>query len=223
MSSSLLSTTSPNIGIFSRYGIDCTPYRDAITRFGANVLSVGPDDALPAQVTGLMLCGSWTEEPLERVELDLLKGIITKAVECGFPVLGIESGLHFVNIVFGGCVGDPLSAHGDDPSFDDSESEHKVFISPGSKLAHILGGSGHVGMMGNHRISLEERHKAPSVLASAYCIDDGSIEAIEMPGRSWVLGVGWPVHQRDRLSSRFENLLLGFLERATEIPPRRLA
>ena len=53
---------------------------------------------------------------------------------------------------------------------------------------------------------------ADGVLASAYS-RDGMIEAIERPGRQWVMGVQWALAGDTGLPSGFENVLGGFLER----------
>jgi putative glutamine amidotransferase len=91
--------------------------------------------------------------------------------------------------------------------------KRQVFLSPGAKLAYTIGGSGWVTVIDDHEHGIREADKADGVLASAYA-RDGVIEAIELPGRHWVIGVQWPAHRGAELPAGFDNLLLAFLERA---------
>ena len=54
---------------------------------------------------------------------------------------------------------------------------------------------------------------APDLLASAFA-EDRVIEAVELPGRHWVVGVQWRAHLIEELPSGFDSLLLAFVERA---------
>ena len=57
---------------------------------------------------------------------------------------------------------------------------------------------------------------APALMASGYDLGTGAIEALEMPGYHWVIGVAWPLHHPDLLPARFDNLIAAFVERSTD-------
>ena len=64
-----------------------------------------------------------------------------------------------------------------------------------------------------HRMGITEARLAPDLLASAFA-EDRVVEAVELPGRNWVIGVQWRAHLIEELPSGFDSLLLAFVERA---------
>ena len=87
------------------------------------------------------------------------------------------------------------------------------FSPPGAKVSYTIGGSGWVTVNSAHQFGITEAQLAPALLASAFA-DDRVIEAIELPGRHWVVGVQWRAHLIDELPGGFDSLLLAFVERA---------
>jgi len=51
------------------------------------------------------------------------------------------------------------------------------------------------------------------LLSSVYA-EDQVVEAIEMPGREWLIGVQWPAHLPGSTPKGFDSLLLALVERS---------
>jgi putative glutamine amidotransferase len=99
--------------------------------------------------------------------------------------------------------------------FDDAEPlKHRVFLTMGGKVAHIIGAGGVATVNSGHEYGLREPQKAPGLFATAYSVHDGVIEALEQPGRHWVIGLQWRAHVPDELPARFDNLLAALVERS---------
>jgi gamma-glutamyl-gamma-aminobutyrate hydrolase PuuD len=92
----------------------------------------------------------------------------------------------------------------------------RTFLTLGGKVAATIGAGGPVATPGPGEFAIREAEKAPGLMASAYDIGTGAIEAIEMPGYHWIIGVVWPLHRPELLPSRFDNILAAFAERSTE-------
>ena len=95
-----------------------------------------------------------------------------------------------------------------------ASAHHSIFLSPGSKLAAILGMGGFFRVNSLHHQGLREAQKAPRLLASAYCVEDGIIEGLESPDHRWVVGVQCHPERHDEVPKAFVNLFTAFVERA---------
>jgi gamma-glutamyl-gamma-aminobutyrate hydrolase PuuD len=56
---------------------------------------------------------------------------------------------------------------------------------------------------------------ADGLLSSVYA-DDQVIEAIEKPGREWLIGVQWPAQDFESTPKGFDSLLLALVERSDQ-------
>lgn len=148
---------------------------------------------------------------------DTLPPVLVEALARDIPVLGTGWGMHAINVALGG--GMPVAVVGHGPAAGTGGAvrglpvRRQVFLSPGGKVASTIGGSGWVNVPCAHTHGIREAQKAPGLLASAYA-QDGVVEAVERPGRHWVMGVEWRLHAPDELPRGFDNLLLAFVERA---------
>ncbi len=185
---------------------DPGPYADAIASSGGRSTFLALGAALPDTATGLLLAGDG-----DTVSSPAGSDVIRHAVAKGMPVLGIGWGMHAINEAFGGDPPTSLQGRGKGPA--GGPDRHKVFLAPGAKLSYTIGGSGWVTVKGTHRVGITEARLAPELLASAIA-EDRVIEAVELPGRNWVIGVHWSAHLPDELPSGFDNVLLAFVERS---------
>ncbi len=196
----------PEISLVVPGGSDPAPYAEAVAACGGRATTMVPGVPLSGAATGLLLAG---ED--DAISSGALSGAILGAVDAGIPVLGIGWGMHAINAAYGG--GPPSPLRGPGTRMDGESVRHRVFLAPGAKLSYTIGGSGWVTVNSAHRVGITEAQLAPDLLASAFA-EDRVIEAVELPGRNWVVGVRWPAHMADELPSGFDNVLLAFVERS---------
>lgn len=156
-------------------------------------------------------------------DLDALGGLVVageadgleEAIERDMPVLGVGDGMIALNAAFGGAP--PTGVDGHDVEREDGEpvsAYHRIYIAPGSKLAAIVGSGGFVRVNSRHAAGLREGRKSPRLLASAYGLDDGVVEALESPEHDWVIAVQFNPERRMELPPHFDRLFQGLVERA---------
>ena len=227
-------TKEPVIGIAAGSKAGGQPYADVIRRSGGNPRLILPEQMTSVDETlrlvgGLLLSdgksidptwhGQWamSDEGInnatsrDAVEMLLIKA----ALEEDMPVLGVSRGLQVLNLAMGGDLAKEVAGHG--PSGQDGEEEssyHRIYISPGSKLAAIVGSGGFVRVNSRHRRGIKEAQKSPLLLASAYSLEDGVIEAVESPSHDWVVGVQFQPERRLEQPPHFDRLFQGLVERA---------
>ncbi len=230
------STERPVIGVTSSTYEQAQPYADIVERSGGHPSVVLPDDRTPPDETisrlgGLLICGGADIHPrrygkeLEAdVELVLDEGrdgmelsLLAEALEADLPTLCIGRGMQLLNVALGGALIQEVPDHSAHLEGDERVSAyHRIYISPGSKLAAIVGSGGFVRVNSRHRQGLREAQKSPLLLASAYSLDDGIIEALESPDHRWVVGVQFHPERRGEMPPHFDRLFQSLVDRALE-------
>ena len=130
------------------------------------------------------------------------------------PVLATGGGMHALNRYFGG--GEPLPAPAHYPDEVTEPLRHQIYLSPGSKVAAIIGSAGMFRVNSRHREGIREPQRAERLMTIAYQLDDGIIEGLESKEHSWVIGVQFQPERSDEVPAGFNNLFLGLVERAQE-------
>jgi putative glutamine amidotransferase len=182
-------------------------YSLAVQRAGGLALILPPDDVVAEapdelldMIDGLILAGGSDIDPAsygarphpetrgtrpERDRFELALG--TRALERDMPVLGICRGMEMLNVIQGGTLNQHipgLELHRHTPG---AFTDHRVRLESGS-LAERVVGAELTEVKSAHHQGLEELGEA--VVASGQA-DDGLVEAIELPGRSFAVGVLW--------------------------------
>lgn len=113
-------------------------------------------------------------------------GLIRAAIADGLPLFAICRGAQLLNVALGGSLVQDLGVgmHRD-PGV--SMVTHAVDVHPGTRLADILGAGAHLIRSGHHQ-AIERIADGLAVTATA---PDGVVEAVELPGDAWVVGVQW--------------------------------
>ena len=199
-------------------GEDSEVFGQALRDVGPEVRSLAPDADLPTDVGGLLVFG----ESVFGAMAESPPPALLAAVEADIPVLGVGWGMHALNVTLGGKPPVRLSdaiVVGQRPGRRGRIVElgkMRTFLTLGGKVAATIGAGGPVATPGPGEFAIREAEKAPGLMASAYDIETGAIEALEMPGYHWVIGVAWPLHHLDLLPTRFDNIVAAFIERSTD-------
>jgi gamma-glutamyl-gamma-aminobutyrate hydrolase PuuD len=164
------------------------PYAAALGRAGANVLLLASGDAAALDgVDGLLLVGGG-DVGADREHDAFERALLRRAEARGIPVLGICRGAQVIAAAHGGTLG-PLEGesarrHGVTLQ---SLSAHDVRCRPGSILHGALGG-GARRVSSTHVQAIVDPGPRLRVAAEA---EDGVIEAVELPGPRFVVGIQW--------------------------------
>ncbi len=143
--------------------------------------------------------------------------LISLALERDLPILGVCRGMQLLNVAFGGSLLPDIPHHcSQDDEMDPACIKHPIYLSPGSKLAAVLGMGGFFNVNSYHQDGLKESHRSAKLLTSAYSLEDGVVEGLESPEHSWVIGVQCRPNRQDEVPKVFSNLFQSFLERAEE-------
>ena len=140
--------------------------------------------------------------------------ILDKALNKDMPVLATGMGLAIINELFGGQSLLSVEGHiGYDSEGNEVATKHSLYVSPGSKTAAILGLGGFFKVNSQHIVGLKDTHRAKSLLASAYSVEDGLVEGLESPQHDWVIGFQSNIELLEEGPRAFRNIFLGFKER----------
>ena len=201
-------------------------YSDRLRDAGAEPIEVGPGDAIPERADALCLAGGpdvlWTrydserrgsEEPdIPRDELEL-DTLLPWAFRERVPVLGVCRGIQTLNVYLGGTlrqdIGESHRAKGD------NVVSHPVRIAAASRLAAACGTS---------LVSNSRHHQALDRLGEGLravgWVDD-LVEAVELPGDHWVVGVQWhPERVQDHVANNGLGIFEAFVREAERVPAR---
>lgn len=168
---------------------------DALVLVGGNDLHPGAYGASPhPTVTGV--------DPVrDRAEMALLQA----ALDADLPVLAVCRGLQVLNVTLGGTLvqhlPDTAGHHGHQPALGEF-ADVDVRTLPGSAVAAIMGPGATVRCSHHQAVA----GLAPGLVASARSVEpagsrlpEGVVEAVELPGRRFVVGVQWhPEESGDR-------------------------
>ena len=189
---------------------------EVIHRAGALVLT-GGGDIEPCQY-GEQPSGEIDYMPFDSARDQMELSITRAALDDDLPIYGICRGMQLLNVAMGGSVVQHLDGHSG-TQVENNEWEasyHHIYISPGSKLAAVVGSGGFVRVNSLHHQGVREAQKSPQLLASAYSLDDGLIEALESPRHRWVIAVQFHPERRMEVPPHFDRLFQSLVERAVE-------
>jgi gamma-glutamyl-gamma-aminobutyrate hydrolase PuuD len=116
--------------------------------------------------------------------------LMQAALDRDLPMLAICRGMQLLNVARGGDLHQHLpdvipgsEKHRGQPG---RFAEHEVVVEPGTRLASVLGSTVHTHSF---------HHQAPDRIGDGLTVsavaDDGSVEGIEDPGKTYTVGVLW--------------------------------
>ncbi len=168
-------------------------YRSALRQAGIEPVE---NAANLAGMGGLLLAGGTDVDPAlygaareaqtdqpDPVRDSLEAALLDEALGRDLPVLGICRGLQFLNVRLGGTLSQHIGGH----KCPKQRDVHPVTIAPASLLHAILETQEYV-VNSRHHQGADRVGKGLVVTATA---PDGVIEALELPGKRFVLAVQW--------------------------------
>lgn len=186
-------------------------YANAVQRAGALALLLPPDaiaqtdpDLLLDRFDALLLAGGADVDPAsygaephpetkgtwpERDAFEL--ALARRALERDMPVLGVCRGMQMLNVACGGTLTQHLPdviGHEDHRPTPGTFADHDVRLEPGS-LAAAAAGAERLTVKSHHHQGADRLGDGLAV--TGWSTDDGVVEAIELPGSGFVLGVLW--------------------------------
>ena len=208
-------------------------YTRAVERAGGTpvILPPVPASSVPvliAGINGLVLSGGRDVDPSlydeashEQTDIpdhrrDRFELILTRAaIEADLPFLAIGRGMHILNVARGGTLTQHLpdrlgnESHKPDPV---KMTIHDVQISAASKLGRVLGATAQVPAAHHQAID-----RIGSGLLTVAWTPDQVVEAVEMQGHKFGIGVQW--HPEESDDARIFEALVAAAKPASAPPP----
>ena len=207
----------PVIAITAGSQDDGQPYCDLISRCGGTPLLITPGSIERHDQLGLvggLLIGNAPADFQEAASLvlsDTMSRLLPTVFEFDLPVVAVGDGMHSLNIAMGGRDPVPVTGHEGD---ENGSARHHIYVAPGSKLASIVGAGGFVRVNSLHQVGIRDAQRSPKLMTAAYAVDDGTIEAVESPDYSLVIGVQFRPDRPREVPPNFDNLFHLLIERA---------
>lgn len=211
-----------------------TFYIEAVLKAGAIPLMVPPmndadlEEAL-RHLNGFLLIGGRdydpalygekpheTIDPLDKERNDFDYKLVQKIVrETHLPLLGICGGSQILNIGLGGslvqdipsAVGQTIQ-HSSPDGYKGKWNRHLVKIIPDTRLAQVYANR-EVNVPTSHHQAVKQLGRGLTIAAKA---EDGVVEAVELEGRPFVIGVQW---HPERDFDGNKQLFIEFVKQAT--------
>lgn len=198
---------SKRVGITYRLDGKLVPYAKAVSAAGLEPVPLLPPGPGSLEgLDGLLVSGGSDLNPAlygqsrqpesddpdderDRMELALTR----EALEAGLPLLCICRGMQLLNVALGGDLIQHLSQEGHlARGVDDA---HSITPEPDTVLARITGTAPYTVNSRHHQAV----RRVGTDLVIAARAPDGIVEALEIPGRRFVVGVQW--HPEERVPS----------------------
>jgi gamma-glutamyl-gamma-aminobutyrate hydrolase PuuD len=175
-----------------------SPYRNAL-----NAANIEPVEDLTtlAGLDGLVLAGGSDVDPAlygaprhpntgqpDHARDSLEAALLCEALDRDLPVLAICRGLQLLNAALGGTLVQHIEGH----RCPERQAVHPITIASHSRLESILGVAEYI-VNSRHHQCVEQAASGLVVVARA---PDQVVEALELPGKRFVLAVQW--HPEDR-------------------------
>ncbi len=198
----LLAVAAPDDLVLEQLTVECDNNEIAIERVDAQ---------FPPNATGLLIYAPNDATFDESFDLDLSE-TVQQAISASVPVLASATGMHLLNATLDG--GDARESAAHDHAFKDERRRSSIFLAPGAKVSSTIGGSGWLSIQCDHRNGISQADLATDLMPSAIS-DDRVVEAFEMPGHKWVIGVQWDVFSANPMPRGFDAIWMAFMERVT--------
>jgi putative glutamine amidotransferase len=179
-------------------GVNIQPVENVTTLTGLDgLLLAGGSDVDPAMYGAQRQ--PETEEP-DRERDSLEAALLREALDRDLPILAICRGLQLLNAALGGTLMQHIEGH----RRPGKREAHPIAVAPDSRLKSILNLDQYVVNSRHHQCVDRAAHG----LVAAAQAPDGVVEALELPGKRFVLAIQW--HPEDRTDGQDARLFEAF-------------
>lgn len=181
-------------------------YCNYLSWLGPDSGLITPGSPIPDRFSGLVLSGGGDVHPdlyrgdrsaCEMVDAsrdDLEFRLLEIAMVRRVPILGICRGIQVLNVFFGGTLIGHIERHSAlEVDGQKKDRRHQIRVVPGTRLCTILGAES-LEVNSAHHQAIRDLGKGLVISAMA---EDGTTEAVELPGEQFILAVQWHP-ERDR-------------------------
>lgn len=222
-----------NVGVSCGQARTAAPYVEALRGAGLDATLITPGSPRELDsLGGLVLTGGSDVNPArygqapngtelkgihdDRDELEM--ALVVEAIASARPVFAICRGMQLLNVARGGTLIqhlEPEAVHrqrpGDGARPGRHPAAHTIVVADGTRLSSIIGG-GEFGVNSRHHQAVQRL--GGGLVVSAFA-PDGVVEAIELAGPAFAIGVQW--HPEDRvLASEADRKLFAAFAAAVE-------
>ena len=201
---------TPVIGIVVSDTDEELLHASAVRRAGGEPLVVPDADADLDRADGLVVSAAPRTDGHGRDSGRDAAEWVSRALDRDLPLLATGGGFLALNVAAGGSIVQ-VDGHAAETGDGEEPAYHRIYIAPGGKLASVVGSGGFVRVNSRHKLGIREAQKAPGLLATAYSLEDGIIEALESPEHRWVIGVQFNPERRGELPPHFDRLFAGLV------------
>ncbi len=209
-------------------------YWFAITMMGGEPVPIYPDsdlDELYANLDGVILTGGGDVHPrffgeeINGTQVDTIHeardemelAVARRAAASGKPLLGICRGIQVMNIALGGSLIQHIEGHAQVAnSFDGEPTQHLVRLDVESQLARVLDVNPATRVNTYHHQAVPEDALGAGLRVAAWA-EDGVVEALELPGHPFYIGVQWHPERLYELGPEHRNLFRALIETAASL------
>ena len=204
---------TPVIGIVVSDTDEGLHHASAVRRAGGEPLVMTDENATLDRIDGLVATAAPRTGSHGRSETQVAVDCVSQALDVDLPVLATGGGFLTLNVAAGGSLAE-VNGHAAVNGDKEEPAYHRIYIAPGGKLAAVVGSGGFVRVNSRHTLGVREAQKAPGLLATAYSLEDGVIEALESPEHRWVIGVQFDPERRGELPPHFDRLFSSLVAHA---------
>jgi len=134
------------------------------------------------------------------------------------PIFAICRGLQILNVVCGGTLLQdiPTPPYRQHAANTGVSAQHAIDITDGSRLHSLLAKSP-IAANSRHHQAVTRKTLGCPLVATAFSSGEDIVEAMERPGKAWVVGVQWhPERIEDNIGNSFQMLFRDFIRAAGE-------
>lgn len=145
--------------------------------------------------------------------------LLEEAVPCEFPILGICRGQQTINRFFGGTIVNlpeesPINHHQETDNIPGGQSTHEIHVERNSEMSQLTGIRAYDKVNSFHRQAVERPGEGLKV--SAWCPEDGVIEAVESVEHPWLFGLQFHPEQLWETNNSWSRLFANMCEAAID-------